>query len=77
MEKEYYYFHSAKMNDFLLKDITQSYSLNYAILENGEEVLYSSCSRSMNHNLGWDDVVFLGKGRYSRSVVIRRARNYD
>lgn len=40
---------------------------NFAILDDGREVEYTLKNDTENHGCTWDDMVFLGHGKYSRS----------
>jgi len=64
-----YFFYSRKLDELTRKcdDNIQ----NYAIID-GKEVPYNISHSSMEHGCLWDDMVFLGKGEWSRAHAYKR-----
>lgn len=40
---------------------------NFARLDNGEVVEYTHASKTIDHEAAWDDMVFLGEGKYDHT----------
>lgn len=74
LDQNYHYWFSQKLQDQLIQD--NEWENNgcggggnrhlYTII-NGEEVEYNCCAAKNEHGCSWDDMLYLGEGRFSRT----------
>lgn len=75
MFDNYHFFFSAKQaevygnqNSYTFR-VRFPHPMNYALID-GKEVLYTTVSETPEHGCKWDDMKYLGQGKYSHSKGI-------